>query len=165
MCRPSDPHCRKPTVPFDSLGTSLPYSPLPVPVIDRLLGRTFPPPPTHLSHVLFLPKHNNKVTHLPVYDITDAYREAVKDNPLGSSMYKINLMFMARPRGDGTDADVRFFVDVATDKSRATIQKRSMTAAEGATATITLPTEQRKDSVLTVSGLGIFHIRASPNTR
>ncbi|KPM42930.1 hypothetical protein AK830_g3597 [Neonectria ditissima] len=163
MCRPSDPYCRKPTAPFGSLSNSLPYSPLPVPVIDRLLGRTFSAPPAHLSRVLFLPKHNSKVTHLPVYEFTDAYRQAVKDAPLGSSLYKINMMFMSRPRGDGTDADVRFFVDVTTDKSRVAIEERSMATKQGSTATITLPTEQQEDSVLTVPGLGVFHVRASAN--
>ncbi|GJC88946.1 hypothetical protein ColLi_11784 [Colletotrichum liriopes] len=78
-------------------------------------------------------------------------------------MYKINMMFMSRPKGDGTDAEVCFFVDVASDKSRVTIEERSMTAGEGATATITLPTEHYGGSSLAVSGLGVFDIHASAN--
>ncbi|GKT89503.1 hypothetical protein Ct61P_07353 [Colletotrichum tofieldiae] len=154
MCRSSDPYCFAATVSFDSLDDGLPTKPLPVTVVDRLPGRTFPPPPADLSRVLFFPKHNSKVTHLPVYEITDAYRQAVKEAALGSNMYKINMMFMSRPKGDGTDAEVCFFVDVASDKSRVTIEERSMTTGRA------LPPPC---SSLAVSGLGVFDIHASAN--
>ncbi|RYP86602.1 hypothetical protein DL769_000670 [Monosporascus sp. CRB-8-3] len=139
-------------------------SALPVPVLDNLQGQKYPPQPAHLSRVLFIPKHNSAATHLPIYEVTDAYTSAVRDTALGSNMYKINLMYMDRPKGDGTDADVRFFVDVNGDKTSITIEERSMSSKERAITTITLPSERNEHSVLTRPGLDTSCIQAVSNS-
>ncbi|RYP09747.1 hypothetical protein DL764_001082 [Monosporascus ibericus] len=163
----TDRSCSRITFPFenfDTLSNALPYSALPVPVLDNLRGRKYSPQPPHLSRVLFIPKHNSAATHLPIYEITDAYTRAVRDTALGSHLYKINLMYMDRPRGDGTDADVHFFVDVNGDKTHINIEERSMSSKEGTITTIsTLSSEQNEHSVLTRSGLGTSYIQAVSN--
>lgn len=114
---------------FENLGRSLPYNPLPAPAIDNLLGPRFPPVPAHLSRVLFVPKHDNTVSHLPIYEVTDAYRRAVKDAAPGSNGYRVSLWFMHRPTGDGTDgAQVRFFVNNEAD--HISVQERSLNQRE-----------------------------------
>ena len=133
MCRPADPLCLRKTPVFDNLGGTLPYHPLPTLAIDNLLGQRFPPIPSHLSRVLFMPKHDNTVTHLPVYEVTNAYQAAVKDAVPGSNGYRVSLWFMDRPKGDGTDAaEVRIFVNNQAD--HVTVEERTMNPAEGAVA-------------------------------
>ncbi|RYP18148.1 hypothetical protein DL765_004074 [Monosporascus sp. GIB2] len=168
MCLPAtDRSCSRTTFPFEtfkSLSNALPYSALPAPVLDNLQGRKHPPQPAHLSRVLFIPKHNSTATHLPIYEITDAYTRAVGGTAMGSNLYTINLMYMDRPRGDGTDADVRFFVDVNGDKTSITIEERTLSSKEGAITTITLPSEQNQHSVLTRSGLDASYIQVASNS-
>ncbi|RYP91584.1 hypothetical protein DL770_002298 [Monosporascus sp. CRB-9-2] len=163
----TDRSCSRITFPFENfktLSNTLPYSALPLPVLDNLRGRKYSPQPPHLSRVLFIPKHNSAATHLPIYEITDAYTRAVRGTALGSNLYKVNLMYMDRPRGDGTDADVRFFVDVNGDKTSINVEERSMTSKEGAITTITLPREQNEHSVLTRSSLDTSYIQAVSNS-
>ncbi|RYP26002.1 hypothetical protein DL767_008208 [Monosporascus sp. MG133] len=163
----TDRSCSRTTFPFETfktLSNTLPYSALPAPVLDNLRGRKYSPQPPHLSRVLFIPKHNSAATHLPIYEVTDAYTRAVRGAALGSNLYKINLMHMDRPRGDGTDADVRFFVDVNGDKTSINVEERSMSSKEGAITTITLPSEQNERSVLTRSGLDTSYIQAASNS-
>ncbi|RYP63682.1 hypothetical protein DL771_009170 [Monosporascus sp. 5C6A] len=168
MCSTAtDRSCSRTTFPFEtfkSLSNALPYSALPLPVLDNPRGKKYPPQPPHLSRVLFIPKHNSAATHLPIYEITDAYTRAVRGTALGSNLYKINLMYMDRPRGDGTDADVRFFVDINGDKTSIAIEERSMGSKEGAITRITLPSEQNEHSILTRSDLGTSYIQAVSNS-
>ncbi|KAK8045917.1 hypothetical protein PG996_013981 [Apiospora saccharicola] len=120
---------------FENLGRALPYNPLPVPAIDNLMGQQFPPIPKNLTRVLFVPKHNNTVSHLPIYEVTDAYRKAVKDATFGSHGYRVSLWFMHRPKGDGTDeAEVCFFVNIHTDNI--TVEERCLNQGEGTVATM-----------------------------
>lgn len=133
MCRVADPFCLRKAPVFENLGRSLPYDPLPAPVIDSLLGQRFPPIPSYLSRVLFVPKHDNTVSHLPIYEVTGAYRAAVKNAAPGSSGYRVSLWFMDRPKGDGTDAaEVRLFVNNQAD--HVTVEQRSMNPAENGIA-------------------------------
>jgi hypothetical protein len=81
--------------------------------LEKVMGRRLSATPTHLSRVLYLPRHTDAdVSHLPVYDISTRYAEAIGGVPVGSSMYTVKLGTMARPRGDGTDdVDVAYLVD------------------------------------------------------
>ncbi|KXH53275.1 hypothetical protein CSAL01_01923 [Colletotrichum salicis] len=172
MCQPTDPYCWYRPDPLESLESKDSLDSLDKPVL-YICGRTplkilaesrgneLPLSPAGLSRVLFFPKHTSRVTHLPIYEVSNTYNEAVKDAPLGSGMYKINMMFMRRPKGDGTDSNVEFFIDVAPDQSFVTIQQRSVVLNEGLAIRITLPTEQQEESVLEVFSLGTFNVRVS----
>ncbi|UQC88722.1 uncharacterized protein CLUP02_14247 [Colletotrichum lupini] len=41
-------------------------------------------------------------------------------------MYKINMMFMRRPEGDGMDSNVEFFLDVAPNQNLVTVHQGSV---------------------------------------
>lgn len=79
----------------------------------HLLGRRLSATPNHLSRALYVPRHNHTdACHLPVYDISRRYKEAVGDTPVGSSLYIVKLGTMTPPKGDGTDdVDVAYLVD------------------------------------------------------
>ncbi|KKY35523.1 hypothetical protein UCDDA912_g04484 [Diaporthe ampelina] len=80
---------------------------------EALLGRRLAPTPARLaSRVLYVPSHNDKAAHLPVYDFTGDYREAVGDEPVGSSRFKTRLGLMPKPNGDGRGpSEVSYLVD------------------------------------------------------
>ncbi|KAK6857908.1 hypothetical protein PG995_005607 [Apiospora arundinis] len=162
MCRAADPLCLQKAPVFENLGRSLPYNPLPVPAIDNLLGQRFPPIPSHLSRVLFVPKHDNTINHLPIYEVSDAYRRAVKDAAPGSNGYRVSLWFMNRPKGDGTDAaEVRQFVNNRAD--HITVEERSLNPANSAVAVINLPTGRNEPTTITGPGETRRSIRVAPS--
>lgn len=135
MCRSSDPLCLMvPTL--ESLSNALPYRPLPVAVVNDLMGRAAPRLPAHLSRVLLLPKHTSRTTHLPIYDITDVYAHKMRDTPFGSSGYQINMMFLPRPKGDGTDGDVRFFSNMDAEGNLVTVEQRSPVFSKAQSVTV-----------------------------
>ncbi|KAK8137165.1 hypothetical protein PG984_005105 [Apiospora sp. TS-2023a] len=147
-------------VGFDNLGRSLEYNPLPAPVIDKMLGQRFPPIPAHLSRVLFVPKHNSTVGHLPIYEVTDVYRKAVKDATFGSHGYRVSLWFMHRPKGDGTDeAEVCFFINNQAD--HIIVEQRCLNQADGTVATINLPTGRDEPAVIIGPGQAKSSVRVS----
>lgn len=85
-------------------------------------GRKFPPTPTQVtSRILYLPSHNEKVTHLPVYEFTDEFKEAVKDELIGSSRFKTCFGLMKKPCGDGTgSSSVSYLLDFEPLEARTT---------------------------------------------
>lgn len=94
---------------------------------EALLGRRLGPTPAHLtSRVLYVPSHNDKVTHLPVYDFTSDFREAVRDEPLGSSRFKTSFGLMHKPSGDGRGtSSVSYLVDFDAPGMAAGQRRRS----------------------------------------
>lgn len=80
---------------------------------EALLGRKLAPTPRHLtSRTLYLPSHGDKASHLPVYDFTREYRDAIRDAPVGSSKFKTTFGLMKKPVGDGRGAsEVSYLVD------------------------------------------------------
>lgn len=80
---------------------------------DAQLGRKLAPTPPHLtSRILYVPSHNDKITHLPVYEFTDEFKEAVKNEPIGSSRFKTCFGLMKKPCGDGTgSSSVSYLLD------------------------------------------------------
>lgn len=123
MCHPSDPLCIM--VPrLASLDNMLPYRPLPVAVVSDLMARSAPRLPAHLTRALFVAKHTSHATHLPIYDVTKVYTKKMQDKPFGSAAYQVNMMFLPRPRGDGTDANVCYFVNVDAKRNVVTVEKR-----------------------------------------
>lgn len=87
---------------------------------EAVLGRKLSPTPSHLtSRILYVPSHNDKVTHLPIYDFTDEFKEAVKDDPIGSSRFKTSFGLMQKPVGDGRGTSkVSYLVDFEPPESR-----------------------------------------------
>lgn len=80
--------------------------------IARVMGREPSAIPRNLSRVLYIPSHGGSQFHLPLYDVSEEFKRAVGDAPLGSSMFTTKLALMEKPSGEGTDADVRYLVDV-----------------------------------------------------
>lgn len=80
---------------------------------EALLGRRLTPTPAHLaSRILYVPSHNDKAAHLPVYDFTRDFTEAVAGEPIGSSRFKTRFGLMPKPSGDGRGAsEVSYLVD------------------------------------------------------
>lgn len=108
---------------FPSFSNSVVHA-VPSGTVDQLLGRDLSAPPFHFSRVLYVPRHDHQVTHLPLYDVSDEYERAVKGAPMGSSKYKINLSLMRRPSGDKPGDEVRYFLDVYGG-TQAKLQSRS----------------------------------------
>ncbi|KAJ3941064.1 uncharacterized protein N0V96_008940 [Colletotrichum fioriniae] len=94
--------------------------------LDQRLGRHLAPTPAHLTRVVYVPNHKDITTHLPLYDYNENYDKAVKQEPIGSSKYKLGLAMMKRPLGDGTDAQVRYLVNFqkGLDGFAATVERR-----------------------------------------
>ncbi|KAK1512482.1 uncharacterized protein CCOS01_14722 [Colletotrichum costaricense] len=80
---------------------------------------------------------------------------------MGSGMYKINMMFIRRPKGDEMDSNVEFFIDVAPNQILVTVHQRSVVLDDNHAITITLPNERQGGSALEVPGLGNVHVLAS----
>ncbi|KUI71360.1 hypothetical protein VM1G_06767 [Cytospora mali] len=80
---------------------------------EALLGRKLSPTPPRLtSRTLYLPSHNDKATHLPIYDFTKEFKDTVRGEPIGSSRFKTNFGLMKKPVGDGRGAsEVGYLVD------------------------------------------------------
>lgn len=81
---------------------------------EALLGRKLAPTPAHLtSRILYVPSHNDKAAHLPVYDFTKDFKETVRDEPIGSSRFKTSFGLMPKPNGDGRgSSEVSYLVDL-----------------------------------------------------
>ncbi|KAK7749571.1 hypothetical protein SLS53_000147 [Cytospora paraplurivora] len=97
---------------------------------ESLLGRKLGPTPRRLhNRILYIPAHGDKVTHLPIYDFTRQYREAVRDEPIGTSRFKTKLGLMHKPHGDGRSGtgEVSYLVDFEAPEVR-----RDLTATAGA---------------------------------
>ncbi|KAL1871153.1 hypothetical protein Daus18300_004898 [Diaporthe australafricana] len=80
---------------------------------EALLGRRLAPTPSHLtSRILYVPSHNDKAAHLPVYEFTKDYKETVREEPIGSSRFKTSFGLMPKPNGDGRgSSEVSYLVD------------------------------------------------------
>lgn len=85
-------------------------------------SRKFPPTPAQLTNrILYVPSHNDKVTHLPVYEFTDEFKDAVKDESIGSSRFKTCFGLMKKPCGDGTGtSSVSYLLDFEPLEARTT---------------------------------------------
>ncbi|ROW15815.1 hypothetical protein VPNG_02495 [Cytospora leucostoma] len=85
------------------------------------VGRKLGPTPRRLhNRILYIPAHGDKVTHLPIYDFTRQYREAVRDEPIGTSRFKTKLGLMHKPHGDGRSGtgEVSYLVDFEAPEAR-----------------------------------------------
>ncbi|KAB5580025.1 hypothetical protein GE09DRAFT_423074 [Coniochaeta sp. 2T2.1] len=80
--------------------------------VESVMGRRFSATPSHLSRILYVPRHTSLTTHLPLYDVSEQYARAdVGSALIGSSLFTIRLGLMKPPREDGTDGDVQYLVD------------------------------------------------------
>ncbi|GIC87933.1 uncharacterized protein Aud_004324 [Aspergillus udagawae] len=98
---------------------------------DSLLGRRPQNPPQDFTRVLYIPRHNSATMHLPLYDVAEQYRNAVKGCILNSSQYAVQLSMMEKPRDDGMNCEVAYHVNLdrsATDDApvRLQVQRRSL---------------------------------------
>ncbi|KUI52788.1 hypothetical protein VP1G_00289 [Cytospora mali] len=87
---------------------------------EALLGRKLSPTPSRLtSRTLYLPPHNDKATHLPIYDFTKEFKDTIRGEPIGSSRFKTNFGLMKKPVGDGRGASqVSYLVDFEALEAR-----------------------------------------------
>lgn len=104
---------------------------------EALLGRKLAPTPSHLtSRILYVPSHNDKAAHLPVYDFTKEYRETVADEPIGSSRFKTRFGLMPKPNGDGRgSSEVSYLVDFEPLERRKSLSGPVVPGGGGTTAT------------------------------
>lgn len=109
---------------FPSFGNSIVHTSVPGDTVDQLLGRRLSAQPAHLTRVLYIPRHDRRVTHLPLYDVSHDYARATQDAPMGSCTYKINLSLMRRPAGDRPGDDARYLLDVHGER-QAQLRRRS----------------------------------------
>lgn len=109
-----------------SLSNALSYVPASKIAIECIIQQDTPAILSRLTRVLFLPFHNQATTHLPVYDYQTQYKEAVKVTGFGSIDFKIALMFMRRPRGDGMNESVEWHLNTKSDDSGAILTRRSL---------------------------------------
>ena len=72
------------------------------------------------------PWHNGNSTHLPLYNVTDAYREAVGDAPIGGFDYKTQLCLMRKPVANESGLDVGFLVNVGIDGRSVNAEQRCL---------------------------------------
>jgi len=80
---------------------------------DTQLERKLRPAPAHLERVLYIPRHDDKTTHLPLYEVRDRYHNAVRQFPmLGSALYTSLLSAMEKPNGDSMDDEVAYLTDI-----------------------------------------------------
>jgi hypothetical protein len=98
---------------------------------DSLLGRRPQNPPQDFTRVLYIPRHNSATVHLPLYDVAEQYRNAVKGCILNSSQYAVQLSMMEKPRDDGMNCEVAYHVNLdrsATDDApvQLQVQRRSL---------------------------------------
>lgn len=105
--------------------------------IDSLLGRKPSVIPSHLSRVLYVPRHGSSLSHLPLYDVSGEFSRAVGDTLIGSSLFTTKLAMMKTPSGEGRDAEVRYLIDIETrlagdgEEFVARIQKRALGDVDG----------------------------------
>ncbi|OIW34698.1 hypothetical protein CONLIGDRAFT_709987 [Coniochaeta ligniaria NRRL 30616] len=83
--------------------------------VENVMGRRPSVTPSHLSRILYVPRHTGLTNHLPIYDMSDQYNKAdVGSALIGSSLFTIRLSMMKPPREDGLEADVQYLVDFNT---------------------------------------------------
>jgi hypothetical protein len=97
----------------------------------RALGRVLTQTPSHLSRVLYIPRHDGKTPHLPLYDVSSRYVDVIGDTAMGSGKYTVALGTMAKPGGGGGDdgGDVAYlvdFVDLRVDGVTARVRRRGL---------------------------------------
>lgn len=124
---------------------------------EALLGRRLAPTPAQLAdRILYVPSHNDKATHLPVYDFTAEFREAVRGEPIGSSRFKTSFGLMPKPVGDGRGSSVvSYLVDFEPLEAR-----RPPAGQVGPPAGVQGQQQQRRKS-----SLGLVVTRASVQRR
>lgn len=130
---------------------------------EAILGRKLSPTPAHLTdRILYVPSHNDNITHLPIYDFKDDFKDAVKDDPIGSSRFKTSFGLMQKPVGDGRGTSkVSYLLDFEPLESRksslglvvtkATVQRRMLGASAEVGLTIPptpLPGSQMEDGAV-----------------
>lgn len=79
---------------------------------DHQMGRRPSETPAHLPRVLYVPRHENGTTHLPIYEGGNYYQDAVQDTLMGSTLYSQKLSFMKRPFGCHMDEQVEYLADL-----------------------------------------------------
>lgn len=95
--------------------------------IENRMGRKLSSAPAQLKQILYIPDHNNNVTHLPLYNVTASYNKSVGEWPVGSSRFKTSLSLMQKPIGDGRDDEVTYLVDfLQSFPVTATVTKRTL---------------------------------------
>ncbi|KAF4953211.1 hypothetical protein FGADI_6186 [Fusarium gaditjirri] len=67
--------------------------------------------PANLTKALYIPRHDDTISHFAIYDISKEYSEKVGVNPMGSESYKLDLCLLRKPSGYHVGDNARFLVD------------------------------------------------------
>lgn len=79
------------------------------------LGRELSSTPTHLTRVLYIPRHDRQTSELSLYDITQEYGRAVGDVPMGSSMYTVKLEMAKVPKTEKEGGNPEYQIGFTED--------------------------------------------------
>lgn len=80
-----------------------------------------------LTRALYFPSHSNSTTHLPLYNITDSYRESVGHHGVDSAgASRTQLDSIERPSGNSWNDDVRFLIDYDPARQVAALTERTL---------------------------------------
>lgn len=60
------------------------------------------PTPAHLTKTLYIPHHDESFSHVSVFDVTEQYKESVKQRGMGSASYVVALGRMPKPQANST---------------------------------------------------------------
>lgn len=60
------------------------------------------PTPAHLTKTLYIPHHDGSTSNISVFEVTEQYRESVKERGMGSASYVVALGRMPKPQANST---------------------------------------------------------------
>ncbi|KAF9889583.1 hypothetical protein FE257_007091 [Aspergillus nanangensis] len=118
-----------------------------------------------LTRALYIPRHHSGTAHLPLYDVDDRYKDAVKGAIFGTNLYSMQLSQIEKPRGDGLDASVDYLVDMDTipdlqENYQLRVQRRTLSANHDITVNVLIPSRATGECTLTPSPQNPFDASA-----
>ncbi|KAF5244716.1 hypothetical protein FAUST_2233 [Fusarium austroamericanum] len=100
--------------------------------------------PSHLTKVLYFPRHNEEVSHFPIYEISEQYFDKIGKLPMGSRDYKVELCLLRKPNGEFLGDNARFLVDVGDDSTSMSVRERIL-GQDPVEARVLLPNSQETE--------------------
>ncbi|KAK4864613.1 hypothetical protein LT330_009608 [Penicillium expansum] len=110
----------------------------------------------HLSHALYIPRHDRKGTHLAIHDISDQYATAKGTLPVGCTRYAVAIGVMPKPQGDGPDDttvsyDVSFSLEKDEEAVVGLVKGRAL-SPPSAEVELEISTAEEEAAILTTNG-------------
>ncbi|EKJ73851.1 hypothetical protein FPSE_05974 [Fusarium pseudograminearum CS3096] len=91
-----------------------------MPLMQNIISQV----PSHFTKVLYFPRHNEEVSHFPIYEISEQYFDKIGKLPMGSRDYKVELCLLRKPNGEFLGDNARFLVDVGDDSTSMSVRER-----------------------------------------